>query len=100
MYLTKKIHNFCFLLYLFIVFCLIVLSNGFGHDNDHSLRILLFAESFPSFTSGITRRFKEIIRRLAKKRHRIHVITGCKVCRESSIDCRFFCIIKRFFLFI
>ena len=40
---------------------------------------LLFAESFPSFTSGITRRFKEIIRRLAKRKHHIHVITGCKV---------------------
>ncbi|CAF1515319.1 unnamed protein product [Adineta ricciae] len=53
-------------------------TNGFGHDNDDPLRILLFAESFPSFTSGITRRFKEIIRRLAKRKHRIHVITGCK----------------------
>ena len=49
------------------------------HDNDDPLRILLFAESFPSFTSGITRRFKEIIRRLAKRKHHIHVITGCKV---------------------
>ncbi|CAF0868576.1 unnamed protein product [Rotaria sordida] len=54
------------------------LPNGFTHDNDDSLRILLFAESFPSFTSGITRRFKEIIRRLAKRKHYIHVITGCK----------------------
>ncbi|CAF3134650.1 unnamed protein product [Rotaria sp. Silwood2] len=53
-------------------------SNGFIHDNDDPLRILLFAESFPSFTSGITRRFKEIIRRLAKRKHYIHVITGCK----------------------
>ncbi|CAF1440014.1 unnamed protein product, partial [Didymodactylos carnosus] len=42
------------------------------------LRIVLFAESFPSFTSGITRRFKEIIRRLAKTGHHIHVVTGCK----------------------
>ncbi|CAF3994648.1 unnamed protein product, partial [Rotaria sp. Silwood1] len=48
-------------------------SNGFIHDNNDSLRILLFAESFPSFTSGITRRFKEIIRRLAKRKHYIHV---------------------------
>jgi len=47
-------------------------------DNAHPLRILIFAESFPSFTSGITRRFKEIIRRLAKHQHQIHVITGCK----------------------
>ncbi|CAF0776617.1 unnamed protein product [Didymodactylos carnosus] len=50
-------------------------KNGVEH---RALRILLFAESFPSFTSGITRRFKEIIRRLAKKGHYIHVITGCK----------------------
>ncbi|CAF0951985.1 unnamed protein product [Adineta steineri] len=53
-------------------------TNGFIHDNDDPLRILFFAESFPSFTSGITRRFKEIIRRLAKRKHHIHVITGCK----------------------
>ncbi|CAF4001389.1 unnamed protein product, partial [Rotaria sp. Silwood1] len=55
-------------------------TNGFTHhDNDEPLRILLFAESFPSFTSGVTRRFKEIIRRLVKNHHHIHVITGCKV---------------------
>ena len=55
-------------------------ANGYSHhDHDEPLRILFFAESFPSFTSGITRRFKEIIRRLAKRRHYIHVITGCKV---------------------
>ncbi|CAF1152455.1 unnamed protein product [Rotaria sp. Silwood1] len=54
-------------------------TNGFTHhDNDEPLRILLFAESFPSFTSGVTRRFKEIIRRLVKNHHHIHVITGCK----------------------
>ena len=50
------------------------------------LRILLFAESFPSFTSGITRRFKEIIRRLAKKKHQIHVITGCKVKNQKRFN--------------
>ena len=58
------------------------LAHSNGHSNEtHAspLRILLFAESFPSFTSGITRRFKEIIRRLAKRQHHIHVITGCKV---------------------
>lgn len=53
-------------------------TNGF---NEQPLRILLFAESFPSFTSGITRRFKEIIRRLAKNKHHVHVITGCKNAR-------------------
>jgi hypothetical protein len=58
----------------------IAYTNGFyHHENDEPLRILLFAESFPSFTSGITRRFKEIIRHLAKRKHHIHVITGCKV---------------------
>ncbi|CAF1237230.1 unnamed protein product [Rotaria sordida] len=54
-------------------------TNGYTHhDNDEPLRILIFAESFPTFTSGVTRRFKEIIRRLAKRQHHIHVITGCK----------------------
>ncbi len=61
----------------------IAYTNGFTHDNDDPLRILLFAESFPSFTSGITRRFKEIIRRLARRKHYIHVITGCKVKKFS-----------------
>jgi hypothetical protein len=64
----------------------IAYTNGYTHDNDDRLRLLLFAESFPSFTSGITRRFKEIIRRLAKRKHYIHVITGCKVCRKSIIS--------------
>ena len=63
-------------------FCSLVHTNGFTCDHRQPLRILLFAESFPSFTSGITRRFKEIIRRLAKRKHRIHVITGCKVNRS------------------
>ncbi|CAF3827278.1 unnamed protein product [Rotaria sp. Silwood1] len=55
-----------------------VYTNGFNHyDNDEPLRILLFADNFPSFTSGITRRFREIIRRLAEHHHHIHVITGC-----------------------
>lgn len=57
-------------------------TNGYTHEYEKSLRILLFAESFPSFTSGITRRFKEIIRRLAKRKHFIHVITGCKNARS------------------
>lgn len=58
-------------------------TNGFTRHDDESddkpLRILLFAESFPSFTSGVVRRFKEIVRRLAYKRHHVHVITGCNV---------------------
>ena len=64
------------------------LTNGFTHDDESPLRILIFAESFPSFTSGITRRFKEIIRRLARRRHYIHVITGCKVSNSKiSVLC-------------
>jgi hypothetical protein len=63
-----------------MLFFFIVYTNGFNHHhNDDPLRILLFDESFPSFTSGITRRFKEILTRLAQKKHHIHVITGCKV---------------------
>lgn len=71
-------------------------TNGFYHDNDKPLRILLFAESFPSFTSGITRRFKEIIRRLAKRKHSIHVITGCKVKKNNERDLFFYV----FYLFL
>lgn len=61
----------------------LVFTNDFTRNssNEKHLRILIFAESFPSFTSGITRRFKEIIRRLATYEHDIHVITGCKVRR-------------------
>ena len=63
-----------------------VYANGFTptYQNEKSLRILIFAESFPSFTSGITRRFKEIIRRLATYKHDVHVITGCKVRRDET----------------
>jgi hypothetical protein len=59
--------------------------DGFYGDADDDctqfspLRILFFAESFPSYTSGIIRRLKEIIQRLAKRGHYIYVITGCKV---------------------
>ncbi len=63
-----------------MLFFFLVYTNGFNHhDYDDPLRILLFDESFPSFTSGITRRFKEILTRLAQRKHHIHVITGCKV---------------------
>lgn len=43
------------------------------------LRVLIFTESFHPYTSGIARRFKEIIERLAKRGFLIHVVTGCKV---------------------
>ncbi|CAF3270863.1 unnamed protein product [Rotaria socialis] len=52
-------------------------SHHDGNADDEPLRILLFSESFPSFTSGVVRRFKEIVRRLVKRRHHIHIITGC-----------------------
>lgn len=44
-----------------------------------NLRVIIVTESFHPYTSGIARRFKEIIERLAKRGYRIHVITGCKV---------------------
>lgn len=44
-----------------------------------NLKILICTESFHPYTSGIARRFKEIIIRLAEHGHQIHVITGCKV---------------------
>jgi len=43
------------------------------------LRVLIFTESFHPYTSGIARRFKEIIERLATRGFLIHVVTGCKV---------------------
>jgi hypothetical protein len=43
------------------------------------LRVLIFTESFHPYTSGIARRFKEIIERLAKRGFLIHVVTGCRV---------------------
>jgi hypothetical protein len=43
------------------------------------LRILICTESFHPYTSGIARRFKEIIRRLADRGFLIHIITGCRV---------------------
>ena len=44
-----------------------------------ALRVLICTESFHPYTSGIARRFKEIIRRLAKRNFLIHIVTGCKV---------------------
>ena len=47
------------------------------------MRVLILTESFHPYTSGIARRFKEIIRRLAKRGgFRIHVVTGCKDCES------------------
>ena len=40
--------------------------------NCDSLRVLIFNESFYPYTSGISRRFIEIIKRLAKKNFKIH----------------------------
>lgn len=51
------------------------------NDNENSpLRVLIFTESFHPYTSGIARRFKEILKRLSESRlFLIHVVTGCKV---------------------
>lgn len=48
-------------------------------NTDAKLRILILTESFHPYTSGIARRFKEIIERLVKQNFLIHVVTGCKV---------------------
>ena len=45
-----------------------------------SMRVMILTESFHPYTSGIARRFKEIIQRLAKRGFLIHVVTGCKGC--------------------
>ncbi|CAF1188872.1 unnamed protein product [Adineta steineri] len=51
-------------------------------DSDYvkssPLHILFFAEFFPSYTCGVTRRLKEIVQRLVRQGHYIYVITGCK----------------------
>lgn len=46
---------------------------------SEATKILICTESFYPYTSGIARRFKEIIVRLAERGHLIHIITGCKV---------------------
>jgi hypothetical protein len=43
------------------------------------LRILIFNESFYPYTSGISRRFIEIITRLARNNFKIHLVTGTNV---------------------
>ena len=43
------------------------------------LKVLICTESFHPYTSGIARRFKEIIERLSKRGFLIHIVTGCKV---------------------
>jgi len=75
---NESIHCSIHLIPIWYIVRIFFLAHTNGY-NEQPLRILLFAESFPSFTSGITRRFKEIIRRLAKRKHYVHVITGCKV---------------------
>jgi hypothetical protein len=49
------------------------------NENDSKIRVLIITESFHPYTSGIARRFKEIIERLVERKFLIHVITGCKV---------------------
>lgn len=48
-------------------------------DDKKRLRVLIFTESFYPYTSGIARRFIEIISRLAVKNFKIHILTGIKV---------------------
>lgn len=43
------------------------------------IRLLIFTESFHPYTSGIARRFKQIIEHLAEtNRFLIHIVSGCK----------------------
>ena len=60
-----------------------------------ALRVLICTESFHPYTSGIARRFKEIIRRLAKRNFLIHIVTGCKV-EPVFFCCCFFLLLKQF----
>jgi hypothetical protein len=61
-----------------------VIRQTIPETNENSItgikfRILILTESFHPYTSGIARRFKEIIERLAQQNFLIHVVTGCKV---------------------
>lgn len=58
-------------------------NNNNTIESDRHLRILIFTESFYPYTSGISRRFIEIITRLTKRNCKIHIVTGTNV---SSID--------------
>ncbi len=45
---------------------------------ERPIRLLIFTESFFPYTSGIARRFREIIEHLAHtNKYVIHVMTGC-----------------------
>lgn len=52
-----------------------------GRKIQRPLRIMIITESFHPYTSGIARRFKEVLQRLAKRGFRVHILTGCKVSR-------------------
>lgn len=54
-------------------------SDGVEELINRPLRIMIITESFHPYTSGIARRFKEILERLAKRGFLIHILTGCKV---------------------
>ncbi|CAF0890859.1 unnamed protein product [Brachionus calyciflorus] len=58
------------------------------NQREESLKILICTESFHPYTSGIARRFKEIIIRLARQGFQIHIITGCKGCETLTNDCK------------
>ncbi len=58
---------------------------GVKSRDESLLRVLICTESFHPYTSGIARRFKEIIRRLSKRNFLIHIVTGCKVVLENTL---------------
>lgn len=65
-------------------FCFIqtdCLKNGIKNEAARplGLRIMIITESFHPYTSGIARRFKEILKRLAQRGYFLHVLTGCQV---------------------
>ncbi len=101
---TKKIINRSIDEYLNLINCneskksLSRSSNGSLHDSasdnisycksnsatglallNKPVKVLICTESFHPYTSGIARRFKEIIERLSKRGFLIHIVTGCKV---------------------
>lgn len=47
-------------------------------SSSRLVKVLICTESFHPYTSGIARRFKEIIERLSRRGFLIHVVTGCK----------------------
>ncbi|KAI3379951.1 hypothetical protein SNEBB_002665 [Seison nebaliae] len=53
---------------------------------EKKYRLLIFTESFHPYTSGICRRFKEIIRHMDPHLYDIHIVTGCRDANDYIVN--------------